>query len=59
IASLGHSSGEDILAADIDALASGTAELLIELSRIALRKLLHRANAKKLKIAEHGWSHGN
>jgi len=59
VAGLRYRSREDILAADIDALASGAAELLIELSRIALRKLFYCPNAEKLKIAEHGWSDRN
>jgi hypothetical protein len=59
IAGLCHSGGEDILAADIDPLASGAAKFLIQLCRILAGKLLHAMDAKKLKIPEHGWSHGD
>jgi hypothetical protein len=59
VAGLGYGGREDVLAADIDALAGGAAELLIELYRIALRKLLYRANSQKLEITKHGWANGN
>jgi hypothetical protein len=59
IAGLGNGSGENILAADIDALAGGAAKFLIQRGRVAPGKLLYAADAKKLKIAEHGWSDGD
>jgi hypothetical protein len=59
IAGLGNGGGENILAADIDALAGGAAKFQIKLCRILTGKMLYAANAKKLKIAEHGWSDGN
>jgi hypothetical protein len=59
IACLGHSGREDVLAADINALAGQSAELLIQLSGILASKLVHAANPEKLKIAEHGWPYGN
>jgi len=59
IAGLGHSGGKDILAADIDALASGAAEVLVEPGRISAGKLFHAADAKQLKIAQHGRSNGD
>jgi len=59
IASLGYSGGEDILAADIDVLAGGAAEFLVEPGWILPSQLFHALNAEKLKIAEHGWSDGD
>jgi hypothetical protein len=59
IAGLGNGGGENILAADIDALAGGAAKFQIKLCRILTGKMLYAANAKKLKIAEHGWSDGD
>jgi hypothetical protein len=59
VAGLGHSGGEDVLAADIDALTGGAAELLVKPRWILPGKLLYAANAEKLKIAEHGWSNGD
>src|SRR4051812_42477284 len=55
VAGLCYGGREDVLTADIDALAGGAAELLIQLRRVALRKLLYAADAEQLKIAEHGW----
>jgi hypothetical protein len=59
IARLGHSGGEDVLAADIDALAGGAAELLVEPGRISPGKLFHAVDANQLKIAQHGRPNGN
>jgi hypothetical protein len=59
IAGLRYGGRENVLAADIDALAGGAAELLIELGRIALRKLLYRANPQKLEITKHSWPDRN
>jgi hypothetical protein len=59
IAGLGNGGGENILAADVDALAGGAAEFLIQRGGVAPGKLLYAADAKKLKIAEHGWSDGD
>jgi hypothetical protein len=59
IAGLGNGGGENILTADIDALAGGAAKFLIQRGRVAPGKLLYAADAKKLKIAEHGWSDGD
>jgi hypothetical protein len=56
VAGLGYGGRKDVLAADIDALTGGAAELLIQLGRIALSKLLYRANPQKLEITKHGWS---
>jgi hypothetical protein len=56
VAGLCYGGRENVLAADIDALSGSAAELLIELGRIALRKLLYRANPEQFKIAKHGWS---
>src|SRR6185312_12313549 len=55
VAGLSYGGRENVLTADIDPLAGGAAELLIQLRRVALRKLLDRANPQKLKIANHGW----
>jgi hypothetical protein len=57
IAGLGYSGGKDVLAAYIDLLASSSAKFLIKLCGILAGKLLHAADAKKLKTAEHGWSY--
>src|SRR4051812_47336445 len=54
VAGLCYGGRENVLAADIDALAGGAAEFPIQLYRIALRKLLDAADAEQLKIAEHG-----
>jgi hypothetical protein len=51
VARLGHSGREHVLAADIDALTGGAAKLLIKLRWILAGKLLHAADAEKLKIA--------
>src|SRR5579864_9633473 len=59
IARLGHRSREHVLAADIDMLAGSAAEFLIKLCWILAGKLLYAADAEKLKVAEHGWSHRN
>jgi hypothetical protein len=59
IARLCHSRGEDVLAADIDALAGGATEFLVEPGGILARKLLHAADAEKLKVAEHGSPYRN
>src|SRR6267142_6351555 len=59
VACLGHGGGKDILATDIDGLAGGATEFLVEPGRILPSKLLNAANAETLKIAEHGWSNGN
>jgi hypothetical protein len=59
VAGLGYSRGEDVLAADVDALAGGAAESLIEACWILACKMLHAADAKQLKIAEHGRPHRN
>jgi hypothetical protein len=59
VAGLGYGGRKDVLAADIDALASSAAKMLIELYRIALRKLLYAADAEQLKVAKHGWSDRN
>jgi hypothetical protein len=59
IAGLGYGSGKDVLAADIDALAGGTAEFLVEPGRVLPSKLFHAADAKKLKIAQHGRPNGD
>jgi hypothetical protein len=56
---LGHGGSEDILAADVDALAGGAAEFLVEPCRILVRKLLHATDPEQLKIAEHGWPYGD
>jgi hypothetical protein len=55
IACLGYGGGKNVLAADIDALAGGAAELLVERGWISPGKLFHAADAKQLKIAQHGW----
>src|SRR4051812_23255298 len=55
VAGLRYGGRENVLTADIDALADGAAECPIQLYRIALRKLFDRANPQKLKIANHGW----
>jgi len=59
IASLGYGGGEYVLAADINALAGGATEFLVEPGWILPGKLFHALNAEKLKIAEHGWSDGD
>ena len=59
ITGLGYGGGEDILAADIDALAGGAAKFLVEPGWISPGKLFHAVDAEKLKIAEHGWSDGD
>jgi hypothetical protein len=59
VAGLRYGGRENVLAADIDTLAGGAAELLIEFYRIALRKLLYRANPQKLEITKHGWPDRN
>jgi hypothetical protein len=59
IACLGHGGGEHVMAADIDPLAGSATELLIELCRISLGKLLYATDAEKLKVAEHGRPDGN
>jgi hypothetical protein len=55
VACLRYGGRKDVLAADVDTLTGGAAELLIKLDRIALRKLLYGANPEKLKIVKHGW----
>jgi hypothetical protein len=59
IAGLGYGGREYVLAADIDVLAGGAAEFLVESGRILPGKLFHAVDAEKLKIAEHGWSDGD
>jgi hypothetical protein len=59
IARLGHGGGKDVLAADIDALAGGAAESLVKPAWILAGKLFHAADAKQLKIAQHGWPNGD
>jgi hypothetical protein len=51
--------GKDVLAADIDALTGDAAEFLVEPRWILAGKLLHAADAEKLKIAEHGRPYRN
>jgi len=57
IAGLGDSRGKDVLTADINALAGGAAEFLIKPCWVLAGKLLHAADAEKLKITKHSWSH--
>jgi hypothetical protein len=59
IARLGHGGGKDVLAADIDALAGGAAESLVKPGWILAGKLFHVADAKQLKIAQHGRPYGD
>jgi hypothetical protein len=59
VARLGHSGGENVLAADIDALAGGATEFLVEPGGILARKLFYAADTEKLKVAEHGWPDRN
>jgi hypothetical protein len=59
VAGLGHGGGKNVLATDIDALAGGATEFLVEPGWILPGKLLNAADAEKLKVAEHGWSNGD
>jgi hypothetical protein len=59
IAGLGYGSRKDVLAADIDTLAGGAAELLIKPGWILPGKLLDAADAENFEIAEHGWPDGD
>src|SRR5579871_2645629 len=59
IAGLGNGGGKDILAADVHALAGDLEKLLVETFWILAGKLLHAANAKQLKVAQHGWPDGD
>src|SRR5689334_19596551 len=49
--------GEDVLAADVDALAGHGAELPVEARRIAPGQLLHAADAQDLEVPQHGRSY--
>jgi len=59
IACLGHGGGKDVLAADIDSLAGGAAEFLVKPGRILPGKLFYAADAKQLKIPQHGRPNGD
>jgi hypothetical protein len=59
IACLRHGGGKDILAADIDALAGGAAELLVKRARISPGEVFHAADAEQLKIPQHGRPNGD
>src|SRR5580765_1435419 len=59
VARLGHGSRENILAADIHALAGNAAQFLIEAGRVLAGKLFHAADAEQFKIAQHGGTNGD
>src|SRR5579884_1074317 len=59
IARLGNSGRENVLAADVDFLASNLAEPLIKADRILQGKLAHAADAKQFKVAKHGRTYGD
>src|SRR4029077_6238061 len=59
IAGLSYGRGEDVLAADVDALAGNAAELLIEPGRVLPGKLLDAADTEKLEVAQHGRADGD
>src|ERR1700749_46154 len=57
IAGLRNRGGENILAADVHALAGDAAELLIKPLRILLCQLLNATNAQQPEISQHGRTH--
>jgi hypothetical protein len=57
VACLSYGGGENVLAADIDALPCDSAELLIKPCWTLPRKVFHAADTEQFKVAEHGWPH--
>ena len=59
IAALGYGGRENVMAADIHGLSGDAAKFLVEALWVLPGKLLHAANAEKIKITQHGWPDRN
>jgi hypothetical protein len=59
VAGLRYGRGEDVLAADVDALAGNAAELSIEPGRVLPGELCNVTDAEKLEVAQHGRANGD
>jgi hypothetical protein len=59
IAGLRYGRGEDVLAADVNALAGKAAELTIEPGRVLPGQLCNVTDAEKLEVTQHGRANGD